>query len=96
MDGFERVITISKASEYPNEQLVDLSIESVGRISIQVNRKTKIKYNDEEIEIKRTMIFNKEDMMSNMNIFALEEDVKFYITVRYKEDINKLMNIERE
>ncbi|WP_133014892.1 hypothetical protein [Clostridium cuniculi] len=94
MEGFERVITISTISQFVNEQIVDLDVESIGKISIQVSKATKIKYNDEEIEIKRTRIFNKEDIISNMNIFALEENVKFYITVRYKENIGNLLKEE--
>lgn len=96
MEGFERIVTISTTSQFLNEQIVNLDVKSMGKISIQVNKTTKIKYNDEEIEIKRTRIFNREDAISNMNIFALEENVKFYITVIYKENLALINDLKEE
>ena len=85
MDGFERILTISLITK-KNEIIPIEKINKTGIISIQTNKNTKIKYNKEEIELKRTRIFAKEDVVSNMNITSMDDDVKLYITIRYKEN----------
>ena len=85
MDGFERILTISLITK-KNEIIPIEKINKTGIISIQTNKNTKIKYNKEEIELKRTRIFAREDVVSNMNITSMDDDVKLYITIRYKEN----------
>ena len=85
MDGFERILTISLITK-KNEIIPIEKINKTGIISIQTNKNTKIKYNKEEIELKRTRIFAREDVVSNMNITSMDYDVKLYITIRYKEN----------
>ena len=79
------MITISLVTK-KNEIIPIEKINKTGIISIQTNKNTKIKYNKEEIELKRTRIFAKEDVVSNMNITSMDDDVKLYITIRYKEN----------
>lgn len=85
MNGFERIITISLVTK-KNEIIPIEKINKTGIISIQTNKNTKIKYNEEEIELKRTRIFTREDIVPNMNIVSMDDDVKLYITIRYKEN----------
>ena len=85
MGGFERIITISLITK-KNEIIPIEKINKTGIISIQTNKNTKIKYNEEEIELKRTRIFTREDIVPNMNIVSMDDDVKLYITIRYKEN----------
>ena len=85
LDGFERMITISLVTK-KNEIIPIEKINKTGIISIQTNKNTKIKYNEEEIELKRTRIFTREDVISNMNIVSEDDNVKLYIIIRYKEN----------
>lgn len=87
MLGFEKIITISTTTK-ENEAIVIESIDKIGLVSIQaVNGDLRIKYNEEETEIKSTRMFRRRDYISNMNIVALQSDIKIYVTIRYKEDI---------
>ena len=85
MDGVERMITISLVTK-KNEIIPIEKINKTGIISIQTNKSTKIKYNKEEVELKRTRIFTREDVISNMNIVSEDDNVKLYIVIRYKEN----------
>ena len=85
MDGFERMITISLVTK-KNEIIPIEKINKTGIISIQTNKSTKIKKNKEEVELKRTRIFTREDVISNMNIVSEDDNVKLYIVIRYKEN----------
>ena len=87
MLGFEKIVTISEITEV--DKVIDIEkINKIGTITIQaLNGNTSIKYNDETIEIKRTVMFKKEDLISNMNIMCLDDGIKLYILIKYKESL---------
>lgn len=87
MLGFEKIVTISEITEV--DKVIDIEkINKIGTITIQaLNGNTSIKYNDEIIEIKRTVMFKKEDLISNMNIMCLDDGIKLYILIKYKESL---------
>ena len=87
MLGFEKIVTISEITEVG--KVIDIEkINKIGTITIQaLNGNTSIKYNDEIIEIKRTVMFKKEDLISNMNITCLDDGIKLYILIKYKESL---------
>ena len=60
MLGFEKIVTISEITQVG--KVIDIEkINKTGTITIQaLNGNTSIKYNDEIIEIKRTVMFKKE------------------------------------
>ena len=88
MGEFERIITISKNSAI-NENIFTLNekIWLKATVSIQVNKDTRIRLNDEVIELKKTKIFKVKNIVPDIEIYPLEDDVKFYVTIRYKENV---------
>lgn len=90
MLGFEKIVTISEITQVG--KVIDIEkINKTGTITIQaLNGNTSIKYNDEIIEIKRTAMFKKEDLISNMNITCLDDGIKLYILIKYKESLEEL------
>ena len=97
MGEFERIITISKNSVM-NENIFILNeeIQLKATVSMQVNKDTRIRLNDEIIELKKTKIFKIKDIVSNIEVYPLEDDVRFYVTIRYKENVGQLFTIKEE
>ncbi len=90
MFEFEKIITISETTEV--DKIIDIEkINKVGTITIQaLNDNTSIKYNNKIIEIKKTSIFEKVDLISNMNITCLDSGIKLYILIKYKKSLERL------
>ncbi|WP_297993960.1 hypothetical protein [uncultured Clostridium sp.] len=87
---FEKIVTISEITEV-NKVINIAKINKIGTITIQaLNGNTSIKYNNKLVEIKKTVMFEKVDLISNMNITCLDSGIKLYILIKYKKSLEHL------